>query len=205
MLPSTLRAPAALLLLVGGMLACFLGYRLFRIVLAIYGFILGALVASSAMGMADTGYMLVAAILGGLVGALILLAAYFVGVALVGAGLGALAANLIWAQLGGEPHPVAVILFAVAGALGALALQRYVIIVGTAFGGAWTTLIGALAFMGERSAAQAAAQGDVWLAYPLNPAPGQQWVVIAWLALGVIGTIVQLTVTGREAPKKAKG
>jgi len=204
MLPAVFQRPAALLLLIGGLLACFLGYRLFRIVLAIYGFILGALLASSAMGTADTGYMLVAAILGGLVGALILLAAYFVGVALVGAGLGALAANLIWAQLGGEPHPVIVILFAVVGALGALALQRYVIIVGTAFGGAWTTLVGALAFLGDRSASAAAAQGDVWLAYPLNPAPGQQWVLVAWLVLGSVGTLVQLTVTAKEGPKKAK-
>ncbi len=202
MLPATFQRPAALLLLIGGLLACFFGYRLFRIVLAIYGFILGALVASSAMGTADTGYMLVAAILGGLLGALILLAAYFVGVALVGAGIGALLANLIWAQIGGEPHPLVVIAFAVAGALTALALQRYVIIIGTAFGGAWTTLVGGLAFLGERSAAEAAAQGDVWLAYPLNPAPGQRWVVVAWLALGIIGTLVQLMVTAKERPKK---
>ena len=81
--------PAAIVLLVGGVVACFFGYRLFRIVLALFGFILGALAASSIFGMSDTGPMIGAAVAGGLVGAAILIGAYFVGVALVGAALGA--------------------------------------------------------------------------------------------------------------------
>src|ERR687897_3778884 len=117
--------------------------------------------------------MVVAAVLGGLVGAVLLLAAYFVGVALVGAGIGALAANLIWTQVEGDPHPFVVILFSVGGALLATWLQRYVIILGTAFGGAWTILVGGLALMGDHTAINAAAAGDVWVAYPMNPAPGQ--------------------------------
>jgi hypothetical protein len=141
--------------------------------------------------------MIGAAIVGGIVGALILVAAYFVGVALIGAGAGALAANLIWASLGREPHIVIVILFAIAGALGALALQRYVIITATGFSGAWTTIVGALALTGDKLAVEAAARNNVWLAYPMNPAPGQRWVVYAWLALGLTGVIVQLTVTAK--------
>jgi hypothetical protein len=31
----------------------------------------------------------------------------------------------------------------------------------------------------------------------MNPAPGQHWVLIAWLALGVIGAVVQLGVTAK--------
>ena len=89
MLPVSYQLPAAIVLLVGGTVACFFGYRLFRIVLAIFGFILGALAASSLFGASDTGPMLIAAIVGGLLGAAVLMAAYFVGVAMVGAGLGA--------------------------------------------------------------------------------------------------------------------
>ena len=89
------------------------------------------------------------------------------------------------------------ILFAIAGALGALALQRYVIIIATGFGGAWTTIVGALALTGDRLAVEAAARNNVWLAYPMNPAPGQRWVMYAWLALGLAGVIVQLTVTAK--------
>src|SRR5919109_2727939 len=113
MLPATYQMPAAVVLLAGGLLACFAGYRVFRIVLGIYGFILGALLASSAMGTEHTVWMVVAALVGGIVGALILIAAYFVGVALLGAGIGALVASLIWAGLGSEPNAFIVILFAV--------------------------------------------------------------------------------------------
>jgi hypothetical protein len=197
MLPASFQTPAAIVLLIGGLISCFAGYRVFRVVLGIYGFILGALLASSAMGTEHTVWMIVAALIGGIVGALILIAAYFVGVALLGAGIGALAASLIWASLGREPHAFIVILFAVAGALGALALQRYVIVGATAFGGAWTAIVGGLALEGNHLAVDAAAHNNVWLAYPMDPAPGQHWVLIAFLVLGVIGAVVQLAVTAK--------
>src|SRR5512134_726678 len=98
MLPAPFQTPAAIVLLLGGLLSCFAGYRVFRIVLGIYGFILGALLASSFPGVDQTWLMVIAALVGGLVGALILIAAYFVGVALIGAGIGALLANAIWAS-----------------------------------------------------------------------------------------------------------
>ncbi len=197
MLPASLQAPAAVILLVGGLLSCFAGYRVFRVVLGIYGFILGALLASAAMGTDHTLWMIVAAVAGGLVGALILIAAYFVGVALIGAGIGALVANLAGAALGREPHILVVIVLAIAGALGALALQRYVIIGATAFGGAWTAIVGGLALAGNRIAAQAAARNDVWLAYPFTPAPGQRWIIFVWIVLGILGVVVQLGVTAK--------
>ncbi len=197
MLPASFQTPAAIILVLGGLLSCFAGHRVFRVVLGFFGFVLGALLTSSVMGTDQTVWMIVAAVVGGIVGALILVAAYFVGVALIGAGVGALVVNLIWASLGREPHIVIVILFAIAGALAALALQRYVIITATAFGGAWTTIVGALALLGDRLAVEAAARNNVWLAYPMNPAPGQRWVIVAWLVLGLVGVIVQLGVTAK--------
>ena len=198
MLPASYQLPAAIVLLVGGIVACFFGYRLFRTVLAIFGFILGALAASSIFGVSDTGPMIVAAIVGGLVGAGILIAAYFVGVALIGAGLGAVVANVLFAAGDRAPNFLAVVFLSIAGAAAAMYLQRYFIIVGTGFGGAWTMIVGAMALVGDQTALAAAASGDVWVAYPLNPAPGQQWVPLAWLALGAIGTGVQLGITGGE-------
>src|SRR5438067_12949712 len=100
MLPHSYELPAAILLVFGGALSCFAGYRLFRIVLGIYGFILGAMLASSMMAASNTFGMLVAALVGGLIGALALMFAYFVGIALVGAGLGALVAHVGWGYVG---------------------------------------------------------------------------------------------------------
>lgn len=198
MLPASYQLPAAIVLLLGGTVACFFGYRMFRLVLAIFGFIFGAFAASSVMGPSDTSGMLLSAVVGGLVGAAILFAAYFVGVALMGAGLGALVANLAFSASSREPHFLVILFCAVAGAVLSMYLQRYVIIVGTGFGGAWTMIVGAMALVGDRAALAAAVSGDVWVAYPLDPAPGRRWVPIAWIVLSLIGTGVQLGWTGGE-------
>lgn len=203
MLPASYQWPAAVLLLAGGLLSCFLGYRIFRVVLGIYGFILGALVATSVLAPVETSTTLVVALGGGVAGALLLVFAYFVGVALVGAALGAVIVHLVWGYVGGDPHPVVVIVACVLGALGSLSLQRYVIVVGTAFGGAWTLLVGALTLAGHEAAA-AATRGEAWLAYPLSPAPGERWLRVAWIVLGVAGTIVQLGVTARAPASKKR-
>ena len=199
MLPHAYEVPAALVLLFGGALACFAGYRLFRVVLGIFGFIFGAWLASSMMGATNTVGMVAAALVGGLIGALILVFAYFVGIALVGAGLGALVAHVAWGQFGtGDPPALVVVLCAIVGAIVAMVLQRYVIIVGTAFGGAWTLIVGALALAGDPRATRAASAGNVWILYPLAPSPGQQWLPFAWVALAMVGTAVQLGVTGKR-------
>jgi hypothetical protein len=190
MLPATYQLPAAVVLLIGGVVGCFFGYRLFRVVLAFVGFVLGALLASSVVDLSATWAMLLAAARGGLIGAGVMLAAYFVGVALTGAALGAVAANLLFAATGQDPHYLTLVFMTLVGAAAAMYLQRYVIIIGTAFGGAWTLIVGAMALLGN-PAAMAAAAGDVWVAYPLDPAPGQRWVPVAWIVLGLIGAAVQ--------------
>ena len=125
--------------------------------------------------------------------------AYFIGIALVGAGLGALVAHVAWSNVGsGDPPAVAVIVLSILGSIGAMFLKRYVIIVATAFGGAWTVIVGGLAVAGDRGAARAASAGDVWILYPTTPAPGQKWIPVAWIVLGLIGTGVQLGITGRK-------
>jgi hypothetical protein len=193
MLPVSFQMPAGILLVLAGLVSCFAGYRLFRIVLGIFGFIVGWLFVSSAMGTDQTLWMLLAAFGGGLLGALILIAAYFVGVALIGAGIGAGAASVIWASFGREPGIIPVIVLAILGALG---LQRYVIIVATAFAGAQTTVIGAAALMGNRAAADAAARA-VYRVYPLDPLPATRVDLVAMIVLGIAGLVVQLAITAK--------
>jgi hypothetical protein len=191
MLPASYEFPAALLITAGGVIACIAGYRLFRIVLAIYGFVLGAVIASSIVGPTNTMGMIAAALGGGLAGALILVFAYFAGIALAGGGLGALLSHAVWTQFaGGEPPALLIVGAAIAGAV-AMFLQRYVIIVSTAFGGAWTIVVGLMSIVGER------ADASVWIAYPTLPA-NSRWTLLAWGALGVAGTAIQLAVTARR-------
>ena len=198
MLPQSFELPAALVLLLSGALACFAGYRLFRIVLAIFGFIFGAMLASSLMGSSNTVGMLIAGLAGGLIGAGILMFAYFVGIALVGAGVGALISHFGWGLVGsGDPPVFAVIGLAVIGAVGAMFVQRHVIIVTTGFVGAWTLIVGILAAVGDRGALAAKSASNVWILYPTT-APGYRWMPFVWVALGLAGTAVQLTVTGKK-------
>jgi hypothetical protein len=195
------------LMVVSGLIAWVAGYRLFRLVLTLNGFIFGAWVTTAMFGASDKGMLVLAALAGGAVGALVMFFGYFVGVALVGAGVGALVVHLLWSRVGTDPHPIVVILAAVAGAATAMALQRYVIIIATAFGGAWTLLLSALAMFDPMKAL--AKVSDVWVLYPLDPAPSRRWVSIAWVVLGMTGAVIQLrffsrTVRRRPRVKRAK-
>ena len=195
--------PVMLVVMVGtGLIAWAAGYRLFRVVLTLNGFIFGAWVASSMFGASDRTLLIFASLGGGAVGALIMFFGYFVGVALVGAGIGALAVHMFWNRLGSDPHPVVVVLAAVAGAALAMALQRYVIIIATAFGGAWMMLLSGLP-LADRGQKIAGAP-EVWVLYPLDPSPGRRWVLLAWAFLGIVGILIQLRFTGRNKPTVKK-
>lgn len=201
MLPTSYAGPAAIVLAVGGLLACFAGYRLFRIVLGIYGFVLGAMITTSMMGTSNTWALIMAAVVGGLVGSILMVAAYFLGVGLVGAGLAALGVNAIWRAIGGEPPTLLLIIVCVLGALAALNFVRFVVVFGTAITGAWTLLVGTLALTGKATIPAAAAR-DVWVFYPLDPIPGQWWVLVVWFVLALAGVVVQLSTTSRTGKKK---
>ena len=203
LIPTSFQLPALALFLVGGLIAWAAGYRLFRFVLTLFGFYIGALAATAVLGPSDRTLLVFVALGGGAVGALIMFFGYFVGVALVGAGIGALSVHMIWSRLGSDPHAFVVILAAVAGAAAAMALQRYVIVIATAFAGGWTLLWGAMNLMDASTAV--GQRPPVWMVYPLDLSPGRRWVLAAWAAIGLIGVFVQLRFTGRSrAPVRVR-
>ena len=202
-LPHTLELSAAIFLVVGGAVACFAGYRLFRVVLAMYGCVLGAIIAISLMAPKTTLAMVVTGLVGGAAGMLILTVAYFVGIALVGAGLGAMLAHAGWNYArAGDPPTSAVIALTLVGAIAAMVLQKYMTVLSTAFAGGWTMIVGGIAIAGARSSASTVSVSGLWIPYPLVPTPARPWVPAAWLALGLIGTAVQVGLTGRKKKKK---
>ena len=194
MLPGMSQLPAAIVLIVAGLVSCFQGRRLFRVLLGLVGFILGALVATSVLAPSTSTATWIAIGVGGVAGALILIATYFLGVAVAGAALAALLVHVGFGQFGHEPHPLAVVGACVVGALASMAVQNYVIVLASAFGGAWLLVVGGLQLAGQLGADWAPLKGDVWLSYPLNPLPGSRWVQVAWLVLGALGTLTQLRV-----------
>ncbi len=195
LIPTSYQIPALFLLIVGGLIAWAAGYRLFRFVLTLFGFYIGALAASAVLGPGDRTMLVFAALGGGAVGALIMFFGYFVGVALVGAGIGAFAVHTMWSAMGSVPHAFVVILAAVAGAAAAMALQRYVIIVTTAFAGAWTLLWSGMHLVDRGR--NLPARPAVWMVYPFDLAPDRMWMLAAWIVMGLVGVFIQLRFTGR--------
>jgi hypothetical protein len=203
MLPASFQLPAAIILLGGGLLACFAGYRLFRLVLGIFGAIAGALVATSLVGPDNTLWLVGAVLIGALVGALILIFAYFAGVALLGAGFGALTAHMLWTAFGAEPGLIAVLALSILGALAALWLERYVIIIATAVIGAQMAIVGGVALFADEATAATASRA-VYRVYPFDPLPATDWDLYGWIALALLGLLVQLGITaGARAGRKA--
>ena len=202
MLPDAYATPAAVVLAFGGLLACFAGFRVFRLVLGLYGCLIGAIVTIGLVDAPSVWTLALAAVVGGLVGAVLAIAAYFLGVGLVGAGLTALGLIGAWRWFGGDPPTAVLVIGCVLGALAALSIVRYVVIAGTAVAGAWTVLVGALALMGDASAYAAVTAGDVWAMLPFRTPPELWWITAAWVALSLAGVAVQLATSRKK--KKVK-
>ena len=79
--------PVAIILLVAGGLSCFLGYRLFRWLLALYGFVGGAYLVSLLLNVPSSWATALIIVGGGLTGAAIVIMTYLAGLAILGAGL----------------------------------------------------------------------------------------------------------------------
>jgi hypothetical protein len=148
--------------------------------------------------------MIGAWLVGGLIGMALLYAGYYVGVAMTGAALGALLAHLAFRASGDPPPFLIVLMAAVAGSIGSMFLQKYFIVIGTGFGGAWTLILGVMALLGDSAAQAAAAGGNVWVIYPLNPAPGRGWLPYVWVILGIIGAATQLGLAGGGTIRRRK-
>ncbi|MEI6244091.1 MAG: DUF4203 domain-containing protein, partial [Acidobacteriota bacterium] len=116
--------------------------------------------------------------------------------------VGAMIVHFAWTPFHVDPPWYAVVIAAVVGALIALSITRYMIIVGTAFGGSWMLIVGAMALMGNKAATQAANEGSVWLVYPLDPTPGQWKVWALWFALAIVGAVVQVLMKSKGKGKR---
>ena len=145
-------------------------------------------------------------LVGGVVGCVLMVFAYFVAVGLVGAALAATVLHFGWRLIGGEPPTLVVIVVCVIGAVVALQIQRWVVILGTAIGGAWTAMTGIGALMGEpRTMTAATSAPNMWVVYPLDLMPPTNWLMIGWVVTALVGIVVQLKTTTQLGKSRGKG
>jgi hypothetical protein len=188
-----------LVLIIAGFLSCFVGYRMFRLMLFLIGFIGGFMIAGSLYASSQGyqvdlhhGVALIYSIIGGLAGALVLGVLYFLGVFAVGAILGALIAVAITHSLGYQ-NGIITVFAAIVGGLLAIMIQRHVITIATAFIGAAILINGITMIAKPNSAALLLFNPDQ---------PGYVVLMVIWIVLAASGIAVQSATTPPEKPEE---
>ncbi len=178
---------------------CFFGYRIFLVMLPIWGFFAGFWIGAEATALifgagflgTTTGW--VVGFVVGLVTSLLSYLFYFIGVALVAAGFGAALGSGFMALLGfngGFLVAIVAIVCAliIAGITLIFNLQKFVIIAITAIGGANAILLSGLLLFGRVSLDSLQSAGS-----SIKPVLQDSWFwLIVWLILAAIGIVVQI-------------
>ena len=196
-----------LLAIVIGLLACFAGYRVFRIVLPIIGFLVGLGVgAQLAELLFNEPYLgsplsWAVAIVVGLLAAVIAFVWWYVSVALAIAGLGYTIGYGAAAGLG-VAGPTAVVIGVALGVLFAVAaivlrIPTGIVIVVSAFWGASALLGGTLVLLGRIEPSQLR-NGTVDVVIAESPL-----LLLIWVVVGVLGVAVQWFTTREAHPGEA--
>ncbi len=185
-----------------GLMFCFFGYRIFRFVLAVAGFILGAsFVAGFGYTLTygqDVLIILIASVAGGLILGALFLFLYSAGVFLIGAVFGILLFSTTASSLNINTHPILYIAPALAGGILSLLIQRFMIILITSFTGAWVAAMAALYFVSSHF-------NPVSPEFITSIADNQTYrIVFGSIALGVLGFVTQYVIFPKKegSPQK---
>jgi len=170
-----------------GAVQCFFGYRIFKFILGLTGFLFGGSLAC-VIGYTisqEKVVALLAGIIGGFIGAALMSALYYIGIFLIGAFLGGVLGTVLFAVVKSNPDFSVLFILAVIAGVITLIFQKSMIIVSTGFGGAWNVVIGITCFTTELIHFSNLDQ--------LFRSGGSHFyaIVLCWLALGIIGVIVQ--------------
>ena len=172
-----------------GILNCFFGYRWFRVLLAIWGFFLGGALGMSLVAQGAPLVILIVGFISAILGAIAITLLFRVAVFLVGAVLGYSLTLALLTTLGVSGN---VLLWALLGAaiFGAVALllNRYFVVIITAFSGASTILTGVTLILTGEQVIEAFRQREALQAAVDNP---PALVGVIWLLLALAGIIIQ--------------
>ena len=128
------------LVLIAGLVICFFGQRLVKLTLGLVGFVAGAVAgwaAAGALAPNNNTAMLLSIIVGGIIVAVLCFWLFHVGIFIVGAGAGAVATAAVSRALGQPVQPLTILIVAVAVGVVALLLQKFMLVLCTAFVGSY--------------------------------------------------------------------
>jgi len=186
-------------LFLSGLLYCFIGYRVFKLMLVLTGFLLAGGVSAAIVSVGFPGDLLVPAVVGvicGMLGAGVLLFLYRLGVFIVGAAFGSLVAFQVLQTAGPTWAGAAIVLSGLlAGGL-ALFLERPVLSFAMAVIGAWLMVATSAVFV----------YGDANLKLNTEEiSPPTAWVLLlCWLVLTVFGLLTQYAKPKKEQAAKRR-
>jgi Domain of unknown function (DUF4203) len=183
-----LTAPLAIAV---GLVACFWGYRLVKLMIGIMGFVAGAAgawVLLSSLAPSHGGLVLIGAAIAGVLGAVICLWLFYLGVFLLGAGAGAVIAAAALGGTGYQASPVLLLIVAVVFGLLALVLQKLMIVLSTAFSGSYLLTAALLHYVNAGHS-----NAPLWFdRSPSAPAGVLGYAALAfWLIVGLVGASFQ--------------
>jgi len=174
---------------------CFFGYKIFRFVLGLSGFIFGAVAAGAVGYELSEGRELIAiasAIVGGLLGAGIMFVLYILGVFFIGAALGVLISLSVFTYLEQDPQYITIIISAIVTGVIALFIKRFMIILATSFTGAWVVVTGFTYFFEENFN-----PFDPSSVFNFGEAQIYRFLII-WFGLSIAGFTVQYIISAKE-------
>ena len=190
----------AIALIASGVVCCFLGYRLFRIILGVTGFLGGGvLVWTLAVGGEYSQVVVLAsALLVGLGGAVAMFSLFYVGVFLFGCSLGLLTSTVLSSAFGTEFGILLTSLFGLIAGLVTLLIRKGVMVTSTALTGSWAVLSGTSHFVDSVDLVRVFLEPNI----PRSQDNLYYGILILWLVLGASGLAVQLRWLRRKKNRK---
>ena len=190
---------AGLFALLIGALMCFMGYRVFLVLLPVWGFFAGLWLGAEGVTLLfGTGFLAtttgwaVGFVLG-LILALLSYLFYFLGVAIIAAAAGYALGSGLMLAIGFDPGLISalvglVVAVVVMVATLALNLQKYIVIILTSFGGANAMILGLMILLGRASLQSVSTARDA-----IGPMLQDSWFwAVVWLLLTAAGVITQI-------------
>jgi hypothetical protein len=173
-----------------GIVECFFGYRMLKIILGVTGFIVGGLLcAEFAYGIMGGRPVisLLAGLVGGVIGSSLMIGCFVFGLFVLGVALGLLVGGAVSTGIYGSPHPVIMVSLAIVGGIATIVMSRSMIIIATSFTGAYLIVFSIGKFIGMANTPFRFQQP-----HGLRESGGQFFVILlSWILVGIAGIIAQ--------------